>query len=35
VEDAAPVVEVLVAERGVEAVEVARGGDVGCGRAFA
>ena len=35
VEDAVPVVDVLLAERGVEAVGVARGLDVGGGRAFA
>ena len=35
VEDAAPVVDVLGAERGVEAVGVAEGGDVGGGGAFA
>ena len=35
VEDAAPVVGVLLAERRVEAVGVAEGGDVGGGGAFA
>ncbi len=35
VENAAPVVEVLRVERGVEAVGVAEGGDVGGGGAFA
>ena len=34
-QDAFPVAEVLLAERGVEAVGVARGGDVGGRRAFA
>ena len=33
--DAFPVVEVLFAERGVEAVDVTRGGDVGGRSAFA
>ncbi len=35
VEDAAPVVEVLLGERGVEAVGVAEGGDVAGGGSFA
>ena len=35
VEDAFPVAEILLAERRVEAVGVAGGGDVGGGRAFA
>src|ERR1039458_4850308 len=35
VEDAAPIAEVLRVERGVEAIGVAQGGDVGGGRALA
>ena len=35
VQHTAPVVEILLAERGVESVGVARGLDVGGGRAFA
>jgi hypothetical protein len=35
VEDSFPITQILLAEGRVEAVGVSRGGDIGCGRAFA